>query len=247
VNATAQPLLECVDVHKRFGGVRALAGVSLEVAPGDVLGLVGPNGSGKSTLIGILAGVHSPTSGQVRLDGRRIDRLAPHVRSHLGVARTHQIPKPFESMTVRDNVAIACMFGRVGQNLDAGRRHAEEYLEVVGLRERGDALPREVNLHQRQLLELARALATQPTLLLLDEVLAGLNPAELDEAVAVLRRIHERGMTIVLVEHLMRVVTGLATRIVVLDRGEKLADDEPSVVMSDPAVRRAYLGREAVA
>jgi ABC-type branched-subunit amino acid transport system ATPase component len=240
-------LLECVDVEKRFGGVRALAGVSMVVRRGDVVGLVGPNGSGKSTLIGVLSGVHSPTSGEVRLDGKRIDRLAPHVRSHLGIARTHQIPKPFESMTVRDNVAIACMFGRVSQSLADGRRAAEEYLDVVGLGERGDALPREVNLHQRQLLELARALATQPTLLLLDEVLAGLNPAELDEAVAVLRRIHERGTTIVLVEHLMRVVTGLATKIVVLDRGAKLAEGEPRAVMDDPDVRRAYLGREAVA
>jgi ABC-type branched-subunit amino acid transport system ATPase component len=240
-------LLECVNLEKRFGGVRALAGVSMTVRRGDVVGLVGPNGSGKSTLIGVLSGVHTPTSGEVRLDGRRIDRVAPHVRSHLGIARTHQIPKPFESMTVRDNVAIACMFGRVSQGLADGRQAAEEYLDVVGLAERGDALPREVNLHQRQLLELARALATQPTLLLLDEVLAGLNPAELDEAVAVLRRIHERGTTIVLVEHLMRVVTGLATRIVVLDRGTKLAEGEPRVVMDDPDVRRAYLGREAVA
>jgi ABC-type branched-subunit amino acid transport system ATPase component len=240
-------LLECVDVEKRFGGVRALGGVSMVVRRGDVVGLVGPNGSGKSTLIGVLSGVHTPTSGEVRLDGRRIDRVAPHVRSHLGIARTHQIPKPFETMTVRDNVAIACMFGRVSQGLAEGRQAAEEYLDVVGLAERGDALPREVNLHQRQLLELARALATQPTLLLLDEVLAGLNPAELDEAVAVLRRIHERGTTIVLVEHLMRVVTGLATRIVVLDRGTKLAEGEPRAVMDDPDVRRAYLGREAVA
>ena len=240
-------LLECVDVEKRFGGVRALAGVSLTVGRGDVLGLVGPNGSGKSTLIGILSGVHAPTAGRVVLDGRRIDRLPPHVRSHLGIARTHQIPKPFETMTVRDNVAIACMFGRVAQSLATGREAAGEFLDVVGLTARADAFPREVNLHQRQLLELARALATQPTLLLLDEVLAGLNPAELDEALAVLRRIHERGTTIVLVEHLMRVVTGLATRIVVLDRGAKLADGLPDAVMNDPDVRRAYLGREAVA
>jgi ABC-type branched-subunit amino acid transport system ATPase component len=246
-DGNGQVLLECVDVEKRFGGVRALAGVSLTVNRGDVVGLVGPNGSGKSTLIGVLAGVHTPTAGRVELDGRRIDRLAPHVRSHLGIARTHQIPKPFESLTVRDNVAVACMFGRVSQGLAEGRRQAEEYLDVVGLTDRGDALPREVNLHQRQLLELARALATQPTLLLLDEVLAGLNPVELDEALAVLRRIHERGTTIILVEHLMRVVTGLATRIVVLDRGTKLAEGEPRAVMDDPNVRRAYLGREAVA
>jgi branched-chain amino acid transport system permease protein len=150
-------------------------------------------------------------------------------------------------MSVRDNVAVACMFGRRSRGLDEARLHAEEYLHVVGLSQRADARPREVNLHQRQLLELARALATEPTLLLLDEVLAGLNPAELDEALGVLGRIHERGTTIILVEHLMRVVTGIATRIVVLDRGVKLADGEPRIVMSDTAVQRAYLGREAVA
>ena len=241
------PLLECIDVEKRFGGVQALGGVSLTIERGEIVGLVGPNGSGKSTLIGVLAGVHPPTAGRVILDGKRIDRPAPHLRSHLGIARTHQIPKPFESMTLRDNVAVACMFGRVGQGVATAREQADEYLDVVGLAGRADALPREVNLHQRQLLELARALATQPTLLLLDEVLAGLNPAELDEAIAVLRRIHERGTTIVLVEHLMRVVTGLAPRIVVLDRGRKLADGDQQAVMNDPAVRRAYLGREAVA
>jgi branched-chain amino acid transport system permease protein len=242
---TGSPLLECTDLEKRFGGVRALAGVSLTVEREEIVGLVGPNGSGKSTLLAIVAGTQAPTAGRVRLDGRPTDRVPPHVLSHLGVARTHQIPRPFESMTVLDNVAMACMFGRVDQGLAQARRSAEEHLEIVGLSARAGALPREVNLHQRQLLELARALATQPSLLLLDEVLAGLNPAELDDAVAVLRRIHEGGVTIVLVEHLMRVVTGIATRIVVLDRGVKLADGAPREVMDDPAVQRAYLGREA--
>lgn len=241
------PLLECVGVEKRFGGVHALAGVSFSVERGEIVGLVGPNGSGKSTLINVLAGVYAPTAGEVRLETRRVERLAPHVRSHLGIARTHQIPKPFESMTVRDNIAIACMFGRVAQSVEEARRQSDEYLEVVGLVARANALPREINLHQRQLLELGRALATQPTLLLLDEVLAGLNPAELDEAVAVLRRIHDRDTTIIMVEHVMRVVTGLAERIVVLDCGTKLADGPLDIVMNDPEVQRAYLGREHVA
>jgi len=237
-------VLECVELAKRFGGVRALAGVSLAIERGEIVGLVGPNGSGKSTLVNVISGVYAPTAGEVRLDGRRVDRLEPHVLSHLGVARTHQIPQPFASMTVRDNVAVACMFGRKTQNLVAARRSAEEHLEVVGLTAQADALPREINLHQRQLLELARALATRPTLLLLDEVLAGLNPAELDEAASVLRKIHDGGATIVMVEHVMRVVTGFATRIVVLDHGTKLADGAPDVVMNDPAVAQAYLGRE---
>ena len=242
--ATTTPVLECIDVAKRFGGIQALAGVSLAIEHGEIVGLVGPNGSGKSTLVNVISGVYAPTGGEVRLDGRRVDRLEPHVLSHLGVARTHQIPKPFVSMTVRDNVAVACMFGRTGQTLAEGRRSAEEYLEVVDLTERADTLPRELNLHERQLLELARALATRPSLLLLDEVLAGLTPAELDEAVSVLRKIHDRGTTIIMIEHLMRVVTGFATRIVVLDNGTKLADGPPEIVMNDAAVAQAYLGRE---
>jgi ABC-type branched-subunit amino acid transport system ATPase component len=243
--ASSSPvLLECVEVEQRFGGVRALAGVSLTISRGEAVGLVGPNGSGKSTLISILCGAQTPTAGEVRLDGRRVDRLEPHELSHLGVARTHQIPKPFVSMTVRDNVAVACMFGRVSQTLADARRSTEEHLDVVGLTAQADALPHEINLHQRQLLELARALATRPTLLLLDEVLAGLNPAEVDEALRVLHRIREGGATILMVEHVMRAVRGLADRIVVLVQGTKLADGPPDVVMNDPAVARAYLGRE---
>lgn len=238
------PLLDVVGVQRRFGGIRALNGVSLAVDRGEVVGLVGPNGSGKSTLINLVSGVYRPSAGTVRLEGRRIDRTPPHVRSHLGIARTHQIPKPFESMTVLDNVAAACMFGRVGKNANQARQQAERYLAFVGLKPRADALPREINLHQRQLLELGRALATEPTLLLLDEVLAGLTPAEYDEALGVLGRIRDGGTTIVIVEHLMRVVTGIATRIVVLDRGEKLADGIPEAVMNEPTVQQAYLGRE---
>jgi ABC-type branched-subunit amino acid transport system ATPase component len=242
--SSVAPLLDCIDVEKRFGGVHALAGVSLTISRGESVGLVGPNGSGKSTLISVLCGAQRPTAGEVRLDGRRIDRLDPHELSHLGVARTHQIPKPFASMTVRDNVAVACMFGRVGQTLAEARSSAEEHLDVVGLTAQANALPNEINLHQRQLLELGRALATRPTLLLLDEVLAGLNPAEVDEALDVLRTIREGGTTILMVEHVMRAVLGLAERIVVLDQGRKLADGAPDVVMSDPAVAQAYLGRE---
>ncbi len=240
-----RPLVVATDIAKNFGGVHALRGVSATVSEGELVGLVGPNGSGKTTLVNLLAGSFTPTSGSITLDGTEIVGLAPHRIAHLGIARTYQIPRPFTSLTVRDNVAIAIMFGRDPHGLDAARDAAEEYLTLVGLSDLGDAYPGEINLHERQLLEMARAMATRPKVLLLDEALAGLNPVEIDNAVAVVRRIHTSGVSIVLVEHLLRVVNQLATRVVVLDQGTELASGEPAVVMSDPAVVTAYLGRQA--
>ena len=230
---------------KTFGGVRALRGVSMTVHEGELVGLVGPNGSGKTTLVNLMSGAFQPTTGTISLDGEGIVGSRPHRIAHLGIARTYQIPRPFTSLTVRDNVAMAIMFGREPLGLDASRRAAVEYLDLVGIGGRADALPGEINLHQRQLLEMARAIATRPSLLLLDEALAGLNPVEIDNAVDVVRRIRRSGVSIVLVEHLLRVVNQLATRIVVLDHGLELAEGEPAVVMSDPAVVKAYLGRQA--
>ena len=241
----AGPVVECVDVTKHYGGVRALDGVTLAIAEGELLGLVGPNGSGKSTLVGLMSGVLRPTSGSIRVAGTSIGGLAPHEVAHLGIARTYQIPRPFESMTVRDNVAMAIMFGRTRRGLAEARLEAEAHLELVGLADRAGALPAAINLHERQLLEMARALATRPRILLLDEALAGLNPAEIDQAVGVVRRIHASGVTIVIVEHLLRVVNQLATRIVVLEQGRALAAGDPATVMADPEVVRAYLGRHA--
>jgi branched-chain amino acid transport system permease protein len=238
-------VIECVDVTRSFGGLRALQGVTLAIHEGELVGLVGPNGSGKTTLVNLISGVFRPTSGEVLVDGRSTSRLPPHRIAHLGVARTYQIPRPFESMTVRDNVAMAIMFGRAPHTLQQARLAADEHLELVGLGARAAALPHEINLHERQLLEMARALATRPRVLLLDEALAGLSPVEIDNAAAVVRRIHDSGITIVLVEHLLRVVNQLATRIVVLDQGRALADGEPRAVMADPAVIRAYLGSQA--
>jgi branched-chain amino acid transport system permease protein len=217
----------------------------MSLSAGELVGLVGPNGSGKTTLVNLLSGAFAPTSGSITIDGIELVGMAPHRIVHQGIARTHQIPKPFSSLTVRDNVVVAIMFGRERRGLTASRLAAEEYLTLVGLNALADVRPTEINLHERQLLEMARAMATRPRILLLDEALAGLNPVEIDNAVAVVRRIHQSGVSIVLVEHLLRVVNQLATRIVVLDQGRLLAEGDPTTVMREPAVVSAYLGSEA--
>jgi branched-chain amino acid transport system permease protein len=243
--ASGAPLVECEHIAKHFGGVKALEDVSLTIREGEILGLVGPNGSGKTTLVSILSGSLRPTRGTISIAGQNVVGLSPHRIAHAGIARTYQIPKPFTSMTVRDNVAMAVMFGRKPHTLNAARELAIRPLETVGLAHLAGAYPAALNLHQRQLLEIARALAAQPKVLLLDEALAGLNPVEIDNAVAVIRRVHESGVAIVIVEHLLRVVNQLATRLVVLDRGSRLADGDPRSVLADPAVVSAYLGKRA--
>ena len=240
-----EAVVECRGVTKYFGGVRALEGVDFTIREGEIVGLVGPNGSGKTTLVSLLAGSLRPTRGTIRIAGQDLAHLPAHRVAHAGVARTYQIPRPFASMTVRDNVAMAVMFGRSPLPLGTARREAQLPLDVVGLGALADAYPSALNLHQRQLLEMARALAADPKVLLLDEALAGLNPAEIDNAVQVVRRVHASGVSIVIVEHLLRVVKALATRIVVLDQGSCLADGDPAEVLADPAVVRAYLGRRA--
>ena len=239
-----RPLIVASDVKKSFGGVHALRGVSVTVSEGELVGLVGPNGSGKTTFVNLVSGAFAPTEGSITLDGRDIVDMPPHKIAHLGMARTYQIPRPFNTLTVRDNVAIAIMFGREPMGLDQARSASEEHLVMVGLEDLADALPGGINLHERQLLEMARAVATRPKVLLLDEALAGLNPVEIDNAVGVVRRIHQSGVSIVLVEHLLRVVNRLSTRMVVLDQGLQLAEGDPAVVLQDPAVVTAYLGKQ---
>lgn len=242
-NPSAPVVIECRDLVRHFGGVRALDGLNLQIRQGELVGLIGPNGSGKTTLVNLLSGTIRPTRGSIHVAGRNTTRLTPHAITHVGVARTYQIPRPFESMTLRDNVAMAVMFGRKPHGLAEARDQAGEHLEFVGLGHQSSARPGDINLHQRQLLEMARALATSPKVLLLDEALAGLNPAEVDNAVEVVRRIHASGVTIVIVEHLLRVVNLLAARVVVLNRGRLLADGDTQTVMRDPAVVSVYLGK----
>ncbi len=235
-------LLRCSGISKSFGGIRALAGVDAVIESGEVIGLVGPNGSGKSTLINVLSGFHPSGGGSAHLDDVDILRLGPHQVAAMGLARTFQIPRPFNTMTVRENVAVSYMFGQHRHTLAQARLAAGRWLEFTGLEEFGHHPISDLTLHQLKFLELARALATEPRLLLLDEVLSGLNPTEIDESIEMIRRIHQQGVTLVIVEHLIRVVTALSTRIIVLDQGEVIASGDPTAVMEDPKVVTAYLG-----
>ena len=240
--AAAASLLGCVDVKKAFRGLQALAGVTLDVRAGEILGLIGPNGSGKSTLINVVSGYYRVDGGQILLDGRDIARVHAHRIAGLGLARTYQIPRSFHRLSVLDNVALAAMFGG-GHGRATGRSLGRAWLAFTGLEAKADALPGELNLLERKFLDLARALASEPRLVLLDEVLSGLTPAQMTDALGLVRRIRERGTTVVFVEHIMRAVLDLADRVVVLSGGRVIAEGAPRQVMRDPDVVRAYLGK----
>jgi branched-chain amino acid transport system permease protein len=236
-------VLRVSGLHKRFKGVRALAGVDVEVRRGEILALLGPNGSGKSTFINVVSGHYAATAGEIVFAGEALVGRPAHRIAAGGIARTYQIPRPFAHMTVLDNVALAAMFGGGVRSPGAARAEALQWLAFTDLVAKADALPDELNLHQRKFLELARALAARPQLVLLDEVLCGLTPSEIDGAVALIRRIRDRGATIVFVEHVMRAVMALSDRVVVFHHGELLAEGRAVDVMQRPEVMTAYLGR----
>jgi branched-chain amino acid transport system permease protein len=235
-------LLSIDGVSKSFSGVKALQNVSLEARRGEILGLVGPNGSGKSTMVNVISGLYKPEAGRILFQGEDLVPLPSYRAAHAGIARTYQIPRPFVNLTVLENTTLAGMFGGTQLSRSEAAAQAMYWLEFVGLADRARALPTELNLHQRKFLELSRALASAPRLVLLDEVLAGLTPSEINNAVTLVREIRQRGSTIIFIEHNMRAVLELCDRLIVLNHGQVIASGMPREVMNDPAVVSAYLG-----
>ncbi|HEY7250960.1 MAG TPA: ABC transporter ATP-binding protein [Methylomirabilota bacterium] len=238
------PLLEVTGISRRFGGLQAVRDLSLSVAPDEVLGLIGPNGAGKTTAFNLLSGFLAPDRGQIRFDGRSVVGLPPHAICRLGLCRTFQIVRPFPRLSVLDNVRVGALSRR--PRMEDARDRARGVIEQVGLGDKVDHAAGALTLAERKRLELARALATEPRLLLLDEVMAGLNPTEIEAIVALVKRINASGVAILLIEHNMRAVMSLSHRIAVLNFGEKIVEGEPAAVANHPRVIEAYLGEEYV-
>ena len=240
-------LLQVSGLSKRFGGFVALDGINLSVAPGERLGLIGPNGSGKSTLVNCICGTLQNETGSVQFEGRKMDGLAAHQRTILGLARSFQLPRPFHSMSVADNLRIPLLYAvkaRSGSHVakaDADER-CVEYLRLVGLDHKAQKQPRDLTQVEMRKLELARAMASEPKLLIADESMAGLSHSEIDDILKLLVRLSERGITIVLIEHIMSAVMSFSQRLVVLVSGKKIADGKPDEVVRNPEVEKAYLG-----
>lgn len=240
-------LLRGIGVSKSFGGLAAVRGVDFVVRPGEIFGVIGPNGAGKTTLFRLISGVFRPDAGRLLLQDRDITGLKPHRICRMGVCTTHQLVRPFGEMSVTENILVGALFGRGarGAGID-GHRAAREILAFTGLDALADAPARSLTLAQRKRLEVARALATAPRVLLLDEVMAGLNPAETAAAMDLIRAIRDRGVTVFIVEHVMRAIMGLCDRVMVLHHGEKLAEGTPREVVADERVIDAYLGTRRV-
>jgi branched-chain amino acid transport system ATP-binding protein len=243
----AAALLEVTDLGKHFGGFTALEAVNLAVLPGERVGLIGPNGSGKSTLVNCLCGTLHNDSGSVRFDGRIVDGLPAHQRTRLGMARSFQLPKPFGSLDLADNIRIPLLYtvnARPGKHLAAAEldQRCAELLQLVGLADKAGRRPRDLTQVEMRKLELARAMAAEPKLLIADEAMAGLSHSEIDDILALLAKLNERGVTVILIEHIMRAVMSFSERLIVLVAGRKIADGPPQEVTRNPDVVKAYIG-----
>jgi branched-chain amino acid transport system ATP-binding protein len=235
-------LLEVQSVSKRFGGLLAVGDVSFTLEEGEILGLIGPNGAGKTTLFNLVNAVYKPDAGRVIFSGKNITRSSPDQVVHLGLARTHQIVRPLNGMSVLENVTVGACFGREYQSRRTARTTALEVLERVGLANRANSPASALTLAGKKRLEVARALAARPKLLLLDEVLAGLNPTEIAQMIDLVRSIRDSGISVFMIEHVMQAIMNLSDRIVVLNLGRKIAEAPPTDVVQNPDVIVAYLG-----
>jgi branched-chain amino acid transport system ATP-binding protein len=235
-------LLRGRGVTKSFGGLAALTGVDFEIGEGEIVGLIGQNGAGKTTLINTITGVYKPDVGSITFDGRELTRLRPDGITKLGIARTFQIPQPFANLTTLENVMVGFVFGSTACGMDEAETQARAVLDFVGLPGKADLLPQSLNIAELRKLELARALASGVRLLLLDEINAGLTSAEMKEAISLIERLRKKRVTILMVEHVMRIIMRVCDRIIVLHFGKKIAEGPPDEIARDPAVITAYLG-----